>query len=87
MLIGVFKEADTLQTIPRERVNSYLAAASQNGHELYFFEEAGINLKSKKIKGFICENNLWIQKEFKFPEYIINESELRLTLYHPKSKI
>lgn len=78
MLIGVFKEVNPLQSLPRERVNSYQKVATENGYELYFFDEAGINLKSNSIKGFSCENNLWIQKEFPFPKYIINESELSI---------
>lgn len=86
MLIGVFTEKNVLQTISNERVQSYLDAAAQGNHQLFFFEERSIKLKSKKISGMAFEENMWIQKDFKFPKYVINESALSISRLPSKIK-
>lgn len=76
MKIGVYCDENPFESLTTEKIESYLSAAKNDQHEILFFEYSNINLKRKKISGITFQNDFWVRKEFKFPDYIINESNL-----------
>ncbi len=56
-----------------KRVLNYAAMASLYNQQFYYFSPSKVNLKKKVIAGYYYDNG-WKQKEFPFPDVIINMS-------------
>lgn len=55
------------------RAYQYAAIASLEGLEFFYFTAKRVDFDKKLIKGLVYKNEEWIEKEFPFPDCIINQ--------------
>ncbi|XMB86110.1 YheC/YheD family protein [Mycoplasmatota bacterium WC44] len=54
------------------RVYSFAAAAKMEGVEFFYFSPGKVNFRKKRIRGLYYSNGEWLEKNFPFPNVVIN---------------
>jgi len=69
-LIGIFHYRKDPSKV--SRAYRYASIAKMEGLDIFYFTAKRVDFERKIIKGLIYENGEWIEKEFPFPNVIIN---------------
>lgn len=69
-LIGMFHYRAKPDMV--SRAYTYASIAKMEGIEFFFFSSKRVNLETKTIMGLTYEDGKWIEKEYPYPDVIIN---------------
>ncbi|TYP74152.1 YheC/YheD family protein [Paenibacillus methanolicus] len=72
MLIGVFHPRDPFAVMPEGRVRALVAEAARQKVQLIFFQEDGIDLDTRTIRGLVYGESQWVETTTPFPASVMN---------------